>query len=90
VAPDRPLTPAFVEGLNCGMHIARLHRHPAAFEHNDDCLPNPVVPTMPVPDGGLRSRDVVALRPAFVAIELVERPNQQRLQVCGGVGMVSG
>jgi hypothetical protein len=75
------------------MHIARLHRLPAAFEHSDDCLLNPVVSAMPVPDRGLWPLDVAPLRPGFVAIALVERPEnavQQRLQVRRGVGMVSG
>jgi hypothetical protein len=75
------------------VHIARLHRLPAPFEHSDDRLLNPVVPAVPVPDGGLRSLDVAALKPAFVAIELVarsENPVQQRLQVRRRVGMVSG
>jgi len=75
------------------MHIARLHRLPAAFEHSDDCRLNPVVSAMPVPDRGPWSLDVAAFRPAFVAIGLVERPEnpfQQRLQVRRGVGMVSG
>jgi hypothetical protein len=55
------------------MHIARLHRLPTAFEHNDHRLLNPVVPAMPLPDGGLRSLDASALRPACVAFKLVER-----------------
>jgi hypothetical protein len=74
------------------MHIARLHRLPAAFEHSDDRLLNPVVPAMAVPDGGLRSLDVAALRPAVVLIELVERsknPVQQVFEGPRGVGMVS-
>jgi len=75
------------------MHIARLHRLPPAFEHSDDCLLNPVVPAMPLPGGGPRFLDAAALRLAYIAFEIVERsdnPVQQRVQVRGGVGMVSG
>lgn len=75
------------------MHIARLHRLPAAFEDGDDRLLNPVVSAMPVADGGLRSLAVAALRPAVVVIELVEcfeNPVQQGFQGSRGVGMVSG
>jgi hypothetical protein len=91
---DRSPADGFTEeGFSCDMHIARLHRLPAAFEHSDDRLLDPVVPAMPVRNSGLRSLDVAALRPAVVVIELVERsknPVQQGFQGSRGVGMVSG
>ncbi len=85
---DRSPADGFTEeGLSCDMHVARVHRLPAAFEHSDDRHLNPVVPTMPVADGRLRSLDVAELTPAVVVIKLVERSEdtvQQRLRVRGG------
>jgi hypothetical protein len=81
------------KGLGCGMHLAGLHRLPAAFEHGGDRLLNPVVPAMPVADREPWSLEVAARRPAVVAMELVEcfeNVVQQGFQGSRGVEMLSG